>query len=202
MGKPFAEACERNRAPLLEVLKEAFAACHAVLEVGSGTGQHAVYFAAGLPHLTWQTSELPALHAGIEAWLAEASLPNLRAPLALDVAGDWPAGPFDGVFTANTLHIMSWAHVEKFFAGVGRVLAAGGVLATYGPFNYSGAYTSESNAQFDRWLKSRDSASGIRDFENVCALARSHGFGLERDIAMPANNRTLLLRRRLSVEAG
>ncbi len=194
MGKPFAEACERNRAPLLEVLKEAFAACHSVLEVGSGTGQHAVYFAAGLPHLIWQTSELPPLHAGIQAWLAEASLPNLRAPLALDVAGDWPAGRFDGVFTANTLHIMSWAHVENFFAGVGRVLAAGGVLATYGPFNDSGAYTSESNAQFDRWLKSRDAMSGIRDFEAVCALAKSSGLALERDVPMPANNRTLLWR--------
>ena len=195
MEKPYSEACARNRGPLLEVLKVAFATCNHVLEVGSGSGQHAVHFAAGLPHIQWQTSELAPLHAGIHAWLADAQLPNLRPPLMLDVAGVWPDLTVDGIFTANTLHIMSWAHVEQFFAGVGRVLAAGGVLATYGPFNYSGAYTAESNAQFDRWLKSRDAMSGIRDFEAVCALAKSSGLALERDVLMPANNRTLLWRR-------
>lgn len=200
MEKPFSEACERNRGPLLEVLTDAFAGCRSVLEVGSGSGQHAVYFAAQLPQLSWQTSELPALHAGILAWLNEAQLPNLLPPVALDVGGLWPAGPFDGVFTANTLHIMSWPHVGQFFGGAARVLAAGGVLAVYGPFNYAGAFTAHSNAQFDCWLKARDAASGIRDFENVCALARSHGLTLERDVAMPANNRTLLWRR-LSVSA-
>lgn len=195
MEKPFAESCERNRDPLLAVLREAFAAATQVLEIGSGTGQHAVYFAARLPQLVWQTSELPALHDGIRAWLDEAQLPNLRAPVALDVAGAWPAGPYDAAFTANTLHIMSWAHVEHFFAGAGRVLAAGGVLATYGPFNYGGAFTAESNARFDAWLRARDPVSGIRDIEKVTALAQSAGFALERDVEMPANNRTLLWRR-------
>ena len=195
MDKPFSEACERNRGPLLEILREAFAGCASVLEIGSGSGQHAVHFASQLPRLTWHTSEMPGHEDGIRAWLAEAQLPNLRPPLTLDVAGAWPAGPFDAAFTANTLHIMSWPHVEKFFAGAARAVDAGGTLAVYGPFNYGGAFTAESNAQFDRWLKSRDAASGIRDFENVCLLARSQGFALERDVPMHANNRTLLWRR-------
>jgi cyclopropane fatty-acyl-phospholipid synthase-like methyltransferase len=166
-----------------------------VLEIGSGTGQHAVYFAARLPYLVWQTSELPVHHAGILAWLAEAQLPNLRQPLVLDVAGDWPAATYDAAFTANTLHIMAWPLVERFFRGVRGVLAPGAVLAAYGPFNYGGAFTSESNAQFDRWLKSRDPASGIRDFDQVCALAAANGLAFVRDVPMPANNRTLLWRR-------
>jgi cyclopropane fatty-acyl-phospholipid synthase-like methyltransferase len=195
MEKPFSEACERNSGPLLEVLRGVLADSRSVLEIGSGTGQHAVYFAAHLPHLVWHTGDMPAQHAGIRAWLDEAQLPNLRQPIALDVAGAWPAGPFDAVFTANTLHIMSWPHVGQFFAGVARVVSAGGVLAVYGPFNYGGAYTSDSNAQFDQWLKSRYTGGGIRDFENVCTLARSHGFNLERDVPMPANNRTLVWRR-------
>jgi SAM-dependent methyltransferase len=195
MDKPFAEACERNRGPILEVLREAFADCRSVLEIGSGTGQHAVYFAARLPYLVWQTSELPVHHAGILAWLAEAQLPNLRQPLVLDVAGDWPAATYDAAFTANTLHIMAWPLVERFFRGVRGVLAPGAVLAAYGPFNYGGAFTSESNAQFDRWLKSRDPASGIRDFDQVCALAAANGLAFVRDVPMPANNRTLLWRR-------
>jgi len=195
MEKPYSEACARNRGPLLEVLKIAFATCNHVLEVGSGSGQHAVHFAAGLPHIQWQTSELAPLHAGIHAWLADAQLPNLRPPLMLDVAGVWPDVTVDGIFTANTLHIMSWPHVEKFFAGVAKVLTTGGVLAVYGPLNYGGAFTSESNAQFDRWLKSRDPASGIRDFERIGALAAKCGFAFLRDVPMPANNRTLLWRR-------
>jgi len=195
MDKPYSEACERNRGPLLEVLREAFADRKSVLEIGSGTGQHAVHFAAHLPHLVWQTSELPVHHAGILAWLGEAGLANLRPPLALDVAGPWPTGVYDAAFTANTLHIISWPQVERLFAGVRDVLAPGAVLAAYGPFNYNGAFTSESNAQFDRWLKSRDPASGIRDFERIGALAANCGFAFLRDVPMPANNRTLLWRR-------
>ena len=200
MEKPYSEACARNRGPLLEVLKIAFATCNHVLEVGSGSGQHAVHFAAGLPHIQWQTSELAPLHAGIHAWLADAQLPNLRPPLVLDVAGVWPDVTVDGIFTANTLHIMSWPHVEKFFAGVAKVLTTGGVLAVYGPLNYGGAFTSESNAQFDQWLKERDPVSGLRDFEALCTLAARAGLALEDDHAMPANNRTLVWRR-LSVNA-
>ena len=133
----------------------------------------------------------------MNAWIETAQLPNLPAPLALDVARPdaWPGVEFDGVFTANTLHIMSWPHVESMFNAVGKVLAPGGVLAIYGPFSYGGRSSAASNAHFDAWLKARDPASGIRDFENVDALARSHGCILQRDVPMPANNRTLVWRR-------
>jgi cyclopropane fatty-acyl-phospholipid synthase-like methyltransferase len=195
-GKPFAESCVQNRDPILAVLREVFADRRRLLEIGSGTGQHAVYFAPELPHLIWQTADVPQHHAGILAWLAEAALPNVLPPLALDVNDTaWHGGRYDAVFSANTLHIMGWPEVERFFAGVGEVLAPGGVLAVYGPFNYNGAFTSDSNARFDAWLKARDPASGVRDFEAVDALAREQGLVLQRDIAMPANNRTLVWQR-------
>jgi cyclopropane fatty-acyl-phospholipid synthase-like methyltransferase len=195
--KPFAESCVQNREPILAVLREAFADCRQVLEIGSGTGQHAVYFAPALPHLVWQTADVPPHHAGIRLWLEEAALPNVRPPIALEVNDtSWHSGRYDAVFSANTLHIMGWPEVEKFFAGVGQVLEAGGVLAVYGPFNTNGTFTSESNARFDAWLKARDPASGVRDFEAVDALARAQGLMLQQDIAMPANNRTLVWRRR------
>ena len=193
--KPFAESCVQNRDPILAVLAPLFADRQRVLEIGSGTGQHAVYFAAALPHLVWQTADVVAHHAGIRAWLDEAQLANALPPLALDVNDDaWHRGRYDAVFSANTLHIMSWPEVERFFAGVGAVLEAGGVLAVYGPFNYDGAYTSESNARFDAWLKARDPHSGVRDFEAVDALAREQGLVLAHDFPMPANNRTLVWR--------
>lgn len=194
--KPFAESCEQNREPILAVLREVFADRRRVLEIGSGTGQHAVYFAPELPHLHWQTGDLPLHHRGIRQWIDEAALPNVLPPIALDVTQDaWYGGRYDAVFSANTLHIMSWTEVERFFEGVGKVLETGGVLAVYGPFNYNGTFTSESNARFDAWLKSRDPASGVRDFEAVDALARDQGLVLQRDYAMPANNRTLVWRR-------
>jgi cyclopropane fatty-acyl-phospholipid synthase-like methyltransferase len=194
--KPFAESCVQNREPIIAVLRVVFADRLHVLEIGSGTGQHAVYFAPDLPHLTWQTADVPQHHAGIRAWLDEAALPNVLPPLALDVnQPDWPGGRYDAVFSANTLHIMGWPEVEKFFEGVGAVLEHGGVLAVYGPFNYNGAFTSDSNARFDAWLKSRDPASGVRDFEAVDALAGAQGLVLQQDVAMPANNRTLVWRR-------
>ena len=194
--KPFSESCIQNRAPILAVLREVFADRRAVLEIGSGTGQHAVYFGAALPYLHWQTADVPLHHPGIRQWLAEAALPNVLPPLALDVnQRTWRNGRYDAVFSANTLHIMSWPEVEHFFAGVSEVLEPGGVLAVYGPFNYNSAYTSESNAHFDAWLKARDPAAGVRDFEAVDALARARGLILQQDIAMPANNRTLVWRR-------
>ena len=178
------------------MLRQVFADRRRVLEIGSGTGQHAVFFGAGLPQLTWQTSDVPDNHPGILAWLEQACLPNVLPPLALDInSADWPRQQFDAVFSANTLHIVAWPEVERMFAGIARVLPRGGVLAIYGPFNYGGRYTTDSNARFDEWLKARDAASGIRAFENVDALARSYGFELERDFAMPANNRTLVWRR-------
>jgi cyclopropane fatty-acyl-phospholipid synthase-like methyltransferase len=193
--KPFAEACERNRDPILEVLRRPFADRRRVLEIGSGTGQHAVHFAAAFPQLTWQTSDLEAGLAGIRQWCAEAQLANLPQPIALDVRGRWPAGPFDAAFTANTLHIMSPEEVEALFAALPAVLTDDAVLAVYGPFNYGGRFTSASNEAFDAWLKHRSAASGIRDFEWVEALARDRGFVLLEDRAMPANNRALLWRR-------
>jgi cyclopropane fatty-acyl-phospholipid synthase-like methyltransferase len=194
--KPFAESCVQNREPIIAVLRDVFADRRQVLEIGSGTGQHAVYFAPELPHLVWQTADVAQHHAGIRVWLEEAALPNVLPPLALDVnQPDWPVERYDAVFSANTLHIMGWPEVEKFFAGVGAVLEPGGVLAVYGPFNYNGAFTSDSNARFDAWLKSRDPASGVRDFEAVDALARAQGLVLQQDVAMPSNNRTLVWQR-------
>lgn len=194
--KPFSESCVQNGEPILAVLRALFADCSHVLEVGSGTGQHAVYFGAELTHLRWQTADVPQHHAGIRLWLAEAGLANVLPPLALDVnQTGWRSGRYDAVFSANTLHIMSWPEVEKFFEGVGEILESGGILAVYGPFNYNGAFTSESNARFDAWLKARDPASGVRDFEAVDALARAQGLHLQQDMAMPANNRTLVWRK-------
>jgi cyclopropane fatty-acyl-phospholipid synthase-like methyltransferase len=194
--KPFSESCVQNRAPILAVLREIFADRSTVLEIGSGTGQHAVDFGAELPHLRWQTADVLQHHPGIQLWLDEAALPNVLPPITLDVSQqNWHTGRYSAVFSANTLHIMSWPEVAQFFNGVGEVLESGGTLVVYGPFNYNGAFTSESNARFDLWLKSRDPASGVRDFEAVDALARAQGLVLQQDVAMPANNRTLVWRR-------
>ena len=195
--KPYAEACERNRDPILEVLRQYFADRRRVLEIGSGTGQHAVHFAAALPQLTWQTSDLGPNLPGIGLWIEDAQLPNLAPPLALDVFAAWPTGRFDAVFTANTLHIMSWEGVRALFAALPGVLTDDGVLAVYGPFNYDGSFTSRSNAAFDAWLKQCSPERGIRDFAAVDELARSIGLTLREDRAMPANNRTLVWQRRV-----
>jgi cyclopropane fatty-acyl-phospholipid synthase-like methyltransferase len=194
MEKPYAPACERNREPILAVLRDSFADRRNVLEVGSGTGQHAVHFAAAMPWLSWQCSDRAEHLPGIRLWLDEAGLPNTPAPIELEVGGSWPTGRFDAAFSANTLHIMGWPEVVQFFDGIGTVLNGNGVLAVYGPFNYGGEYTSESNREFDAWLKARDPRSGIRDFEAVDALARAIGLALMDDVAMPANNRMLLWR--------
>jgi SAM-dependent methyltransferase len=198
--KPYAESSEVNKAPILAVLKEIFAERKRVLEIASGTGQHAVYFGRELPHLIWQPSELPQNLPGIQAWLDEAQLPNVLAPLALDVNdahwdvndARWPVTAVDAIFNANTVHIISWPEVERLFAHIARVIAPGGCVCLYGPYNYDGKFTSESNARFDVWLKSRDPVSGVRDFEAVNRLAASHGLELLRDIAMPSNNRMLV----------
>lgn len=191
--KPFAESCEQNRAPILKVLRLELAGKSQLLEVGSGTGQHAVYFAPEFPDLVWQTSDVIDSHAGIMAWLNDAGNTNVLPPIALDVCRDaWPAARYDAVFSANTAHIMSWPEVECFVAGVGQVLQAGGVFCLYGPFNYNGCYNSESNARFDQWLRQRDPLSGVRDFEALQALADKAGLLLKEDYEMPANNRTLV----------
>jgi cyclopropane fatty-acyl-phospholipid synthase-like methyltransferase len=191
--KPYSQSSEENKEPILDVLREVFAARCRVLEIGSGTGQHAVFFARQLPHLVWQPSELAENLAGIRAWLTEAGLPNVAEPLLLDIERQpWPDSAADAVFSANTVHIVSWPQVEALFAGIGALLPAGGVFALYGPFNYDGRFTSDSNARFDQWLKARDPLSGVRDFEALDALARAAGMTLAGDYAMPANNRTLV----------
>lgn len=196
MTKPHSESCDQNRAPIFEILRPLFADRRAVLEIGSGTGQHAVHFAAAMPHLIWHTSDRTENHAGIRLWLEEAGLANARPPLLLDVAQpEWPRVEVDAVFSANTAHIMHWPAVVALFSGVGALLPPGGLFALYGPFNYGGRFTSESNAHFDRWLKQRDPASGVRDFEALDALAKLAGMVLAEDFAMPANNRILCWRR-------
>ncbi|MCU7925230.1 MAG: DUF938 domain-containing protein [Candidatus Thiodiazotropha sp. (ex Dulcina madagascariensis)] len=194
--KPFSEACEENKAPILRILQRLFSHQRSVLEIGSGTGQHAVHFAAAMPHLIWQTSDRVENHPGIRAWLDEAALPNLRDPIDLDVGGAWPDNRFDAVFSANTTHIMSWPEVVLLFQGVGRLLDSGGCFALYGPFNFHGQYTSESNRGFDQWLKTRDTLSGIRDFEALDEQARLNGLVFNEDIEMPVNNRILVWFRR------
>jgi hypothetical protein len=196
IDKPFAPACERNREPILAVLREHFADRHRVLEIGSGTGQHAVHFAAAMPWLDWQCSDRAESLPGIAMWLDEAALANTPPPLPLDVArGPWPAGPFDAVFSANTLHIMGWPEVEALFAGMAGILAGAATVVVYGPFNEGGVHTSDSNREFDGWLKARDPRSGIRDAGAVDALARAIGLQRIADVAMPANNRCLAWRR-------
>ena len=199
MTRPFAQSCENNQAFICEVLQHAFADRRHVLEIGSGTGQHSVYLAPRMPHLVWQTSELPALHAGIAAWHAHSPAPNLRLPVLMDLcSSNWPQfdgeadGPLDAAFTSNTLHIVAWPLVERLFALLGEHLPQGGVFVAYGPFNYGGEFTSESNRAFDAWLKARDAASGIRDIEAVHALAAEHGLQCLADHAMPANNRCVV----------
>jgi cyclopropane fatty-acyl-phospholipid synthase-like methyltransferase len=196
VDKPFSEACQRNRGPILEVLREHFADRRSVLEIGSGTGQHAVHFAAALPQLVWQTSDRPEYLPGIRAWLDEAGLPNTPPTLSLDVAADaWPVQSFDAVFTANTLHIMGWSEVQTFFAKLPAVLAADAVLAIYGPFNREGRFTAASNADFNAALKARDPKMGLRDLEAVDALARGIGLQMVDDRRLPANNDCIVWRR-------
>jgi cyclopropane fatty-acyl-phospholipid synthase-like methyltransferase len=202
VDKPYAPACDRNKDPILDLLRRHFADRRSVLEIGSGTGQHAVHMAAALSQLTWQTSDVAENLPGIRLWLAEAGLANLPQPIALDVNAVPPSGRYDAVFSANTLHIMSWDEVLRLFARLDTLLADDAVLALYGPFNYDGQFTSASNRDFDRSLRERAAHMGLRDFEAVDALARSIGLTLVEDCAMPANNRTLVWRGRARRQAG
>jgi cyclopropane fatty-acyl-phospholipid synthase-like methyltransferase len=191
--KPFSEACEQNKLPILDVIRPYFVNSRNILEIGSGTGQHAVFFADQLPHLQWHCSDVSVHHQGIEQWLADYSGHNISGPYDLDVIhSSWPAKEFDGVFSANTAHIMSWSAVEQMFAGTGKVLEADGIFCLYGPFNYGGHYTSASNEQFDKYLKARDPQSGIRDVDDLKVLAMSAGLEFTNDHEMPVNNRILV----------
>ena len=213
MSLPFSAACERNRGPILAVLRAWFAGRRHVLEVGSGTGQHAVHFAGGMPWLQWQPSDHVDALEGIGMWRDEAALPNVLPPFALQVtatpapafvpapvpqprgADGAPCG-YDAVFTANTLHIMGWDEAQALFAALPALLADDAVVAVYGPFNLGGMFTSHSNREFDAMLRARDPRSGLRDLEAVVAAARAAGLQLHDDVAMPANNRLLLFTRR------
>jgi cyclopropane fatty-acyl-phospholipid synthase-like methyltransferase len=193
---PFSEACERNKGPILSVLRAVFAARMQVLEIGSGTGQHAVHFAADLTHLTWHPTEQLKYLPDLASRIKLQGSPNLRQPTVLDVNQSvWPLRSVDAMFSANTLHIMGWAEVQAMFRGLDAVLTSDGVLAIYGPFRYGGRYTSESNRDFDRMLTERDPLSGLRDIKDVTALAERHGLRLEADHDLPANNRLLVFAR-------
>ncbi len=196
MNKPFSQACENNKRPILNILSKVFSDTNHVLEIGSGTGQHAVFFGQHLPYLTWQTSDLLINHLGINSWLDEETLTNVERPIVIDLNKTWPMPTnnqhVDGLYTANTLHIISWPLVVKFFEGLAKNLTSGANICIYGPFKYQGKFTSESNANFDLWLKERDINSGIRDIEAILLLANSAGLNLVDDHVMPANNRLLV----------
>jgi len=190
--KQSSPSCERNKEPILAVLREILSVPGLVLEIGSGSGQHAVHFARGLPHVEWQPTDVTDNLPGISAWCDEAGLANLREPLALDLFSDrWPVAVAQAVVCINTIHIVSWEAVERLFAGAGRLLSPGGVMYVYGPYRYADRPLEPSNEEFDRWLKARDSASGVRLFENVNRLAGQNGLILAGDRAMPANNRSI-----------
>jgi len=192
--RPFSESCEQNKQVIFETIQPYLQG--EVLEIGSGTGQHAVYFTTLEPHITWQTSDVEHHLDCINAWITEADSTCLPAPIVLDVLADWPDHKYDLVFTANSFHIMAELAVEASFRGIANCLKAGARFIVYGPFNYHGAYTSASNERFDQWLKDRDPRSGIRDFDWIETLATDAGLELLEDIAMPANNRTIIWQNR------
>lgn len=197
---PFSQACENNKDAILAVLKKELVGHSYVLEVGSGTGQHSVYFAPRLKHLEWQTSDVMENHRLIQAWHQAYPTPNLHAPVAFDLTTDsLPTlksnQPFDAVFTANTLHIIAWSLVERLFEMVGESLPIDGKLIVYGPFNENGQYTSASNRSFDFSLKQRDPNSGIRNKEDIIAIAKLHQLVLANEYPMPANNQILVFQK-------
>ena len=199
---PFSQACENNKQPILEVLQIELQGFSHVLEIGSGTGQHSVYFAPNLPEIQWQTSDVTGNHRHIIAWHNAYPAPNLYSPLAFDLSTDAvPVNsqfnlPYDVIFTANTLHIISRALVERLIALAGDALPVDGKLIVYGPFNEHGKYTSEGNQRFDAMLRAGNPDSGIRDKEDIVSLAKAHHLQLSQTYAMPANNQLLVFYKR------
>lgn len=192
MQTSYSQAAENNKQPILRILLSAFSPTRRVFEIGSGTGQHAEYFAQYLPQLHWLPSDLPENIDDLNERITQCSLTNISPAQIFDIDNSqWPEN-IDAVFSANTAHIMSWSQAQKMLSEVGTHLNGSGVFALYGPFNYQGEFTSESNKNFDQWLKSRSASQGIRDFEKVCACATKAGLTLVRDHAMPANNRLLI----------
>ena len=189
--KPFSPAAKQNRDAILPILKTEFKHANKVLEVGSGTGQHAIYFARHMPHLSWQASDKEENITGIKCWIDEAGQNNVPAPIVLDVCKKWPDAQFDAAFAANVAHIMHWHEIKAMFAGLANALVANASFCLYGPFNVNGEYTSESNREFDQWLKNRDPQSCIRDKGELDELAKIYKFSLHQDWEMPCNNRIL-----------
>ena len=195
-GKPFSQACENNKQVILEKIAAIFGSPGTVLEIGTGTGQHAVHFARNLPHLTWQPSDHPRNYQLCAPWLSEACLPNINKPLALNVSiSDWQLPTINGAFSANTAHIMSWPEVEAMFRGVSANLQPEEAFCLYGPFNYNGQFTSASNQQFDTHLRHQNPAMGIRDMCDLKHISSENKLTLESDFEMPANNRLLVWRK-------
>jgi len=194
--KPEAPATDRNRDSILDVLRIEFEQVRSVLEIGSGTGQHAIYFGRELPWLNWQTSDRLQNHGGINAWLADAALPNVDRPLCLDVEdADGVPGEYDAVFSANTAHIMNLEAVKCMFEFVGNRLTPGGCFCLYGPFKIDGEFTSESNRAFDTSLRSQDTRMGIRDLDALQGMASGNGLVHDKSYAMPANNMLVVWRK-------
>lgn len=195
-SKSHSPSYERNRDPILAVLRDVFAQTQSVLEIGSGSGEHAVYFAQHLAHLSWQPTNRPDELDSVEAWVEEAGLENLRAPLELDLFDELEARVEpDAIVAINVIHIAPWAATERLFELAENLLAPGGLVYLYGPFRYAERALEPSNEDFDGWLRARDPASGIREFEAVTAIAEAHGFLRVEDRAMPANNRSIWWRR-------
>lgn len=196
-NKPFAPSAERNTAPILAVLREVLTDVRSVLEVGSGTGQHAVAFAAALPHLHWTTADQRQHHDGIRAWIEDVGLPNIDGPLPLAIGADpFPEGPFDAVYTANTLHYMPWSAVEALMAAMRGLLRPAGLLVVYGPFREGGQFVSPNDEDFDASLRVGAAYRGLRDVEAVEALAAAAGLQRVATHKMPADNRCLIWRRK------
>jgi SAM-dependent methyltransferase len=196
--RPCAPSAERNKDPILAVLREVLPPQGRVLEIASGTGQHVAHFAAALPQLTWQPTEADAaMLASIRAWIDAPPLPNVAPPQVLDVhARPWSTPPCDAVVCINMIHISPWSATAALIGGAAEILPAGGVLYLYGPYRRGGAHTAPSNERFDEWLRAQDRAWGVRDLEAVQGLAEDARFALERVVPMPANNLSVVFRKR------
>ncbi len=195
LNKPYSESCDQNREPIQQVFEQFVDGRKTVLEIGSGTGQHAVYFSAQFADLLWQTSDLIENHPSIQAWIDDSGLNNVYSPIELDSRGDWPDQQYDLLYSANTVHIMSSGAVEQLFKKITGCMHESSVFLLYGPFNYDGLYTSESNARFDLWLKQRDSSSSIKNFNWLKDIGHQSGIKCIHDFEMPANNRLLVWRK-------
>ncbi len=196
--KQHSPACERNRGPILEVLREVFPSSGRVLEIAAGTGMHSAWFAPRLPGLTWQPTDIgDSALASLRAWREEVAAPNLLEPLRLDTRDPvWPVSDVQAALCCNMIHISPWESAVGLFAGLGRVLDAGGVFVLYGPFRLDGVHHAPSNEAFDRSLRSRDPSWGVRDLDAVTAVAAEHGLVQEELRALPANNHAVVFRKR------